>query len=1052
MLVLICSTGKMFSQDVPLETTVQAGFGIDADIYDEMLSFNTNGLTATGTDDWVDTPPDMNPSTGAGVITNPTGSVLADLLAGANVPVELRMSAPIYSYPEGPGAELWIDAVYYRDQRTNGSNLDMSVFEQDINKNFNDPTTWNFTTGSVPQKNDIIDVFAHLRRDAISDDEFAIVGASTRSNNGDSYIDFEYYRSDVALNAEGDALVSEGPDCGHTAYEFDLEAEGAVLTHGDIIMSVDFTQGGKKASIALYVWVSAMDFPNEAAFASFNAEMDARPFDFGDGSGNYEYHSDNVCGFGYARISLRADEDEQSVFAQVNSEPVAAPGWKTIDSGGNVTDFYDQNTFFEIAINATLFGFDTRSTLGECQSPLGSLLVKTRSSDSFTASLKDFAGPFDLGRTPEVTVTVENGEYECFETSTDLTAVTTPVGATFEFQWFELIEGVYQEIPEATDNTLEDVSEGTYKVTATIQLGGRDGCTATQEGISVIQQNPANPLDAFCSGDLIVDGCTSPEELSAAFDAWLNGGEYNEVTYPGFTYSGGGGEVTATYTVDGVVVENFDQLIPPNNCEGGETTLGISVVDECGQSDECFATFNVTPAEALDISDVQDISYNACDFEDQDALDTAFATWLAGFSVDGGCDPQTSGLADLTAPTLCDGGSVSVTFSVTDLCESGSDSATFRVIPDIEAPVITPPIVENVCETDVPASLTATWTDNCSDGGEITAFPELVGGDECSEVYEYTFNVTDACGNAAEEEVVTIVREIELVDNCETIFAYNEATSECFSEYGFNRWGWTNSISANSTTVFDLYGGAGQCDITKGTRTGTATVVHDGSAVTVTYNMFSEEDRNFVLNEAHVYIGCEPIPTMENGKETVAPGQFNFNPDLGGGVQNYTVGPVEVNGGGDVYVIIHGVACEILCECSDSRLINGSEGGNAFDGASINCDNDDSDSADNDSGNGNGKGNGRNKSTAISGFDAYPVPFNEVINVKYDFEYESNVEIQIFDMRGKFLRKYKDNKVTAGDVTTLNVDFALKANQMYVVKLVTDREVFVKQIVSSSKK
>src|SRR5690606_36814196 len=126
--MLLFSTGKMISQTVPLETTVQAGFGVDADVYDDILSFNINGQTATGTDDWVDTPPDGNPDTGAGVITNPTGSVLAGLLAGTNVPVELRMSAPIYSYPEGLGSELWIDAVYYRDQRTNGNNLDMSVF------------------------------------------------------------------------------------------------------------------------------------------------------------------------------------------------------------------------------------------------------------------------------------------------------------------------------------------------------------------------------------------------------------------------------------------------------------------------------------------------------------------------------------------------------------------------------------------------------------------------------------------------------------------------------------------------------------------------------------------------------------------------------------------------------------------------------------------------------------------------------------------------------------------------------------------------------------
>src|SRR5690606_15032981 len=271
----------------------------------------------------------------------------------------------------------------------------------------------------------------------------------------------------------------------------------------------------------------------------------------------------------------------------------------------------------------------------------------------------------------------------------------------------------------------------------------------------------------------------------------------------------------------------------------------FNVTDLC-QSGSDSATFTVVPAEALVISDVQNADYDSCDFADQAALDAAFAAWIGGFSVSGGCAPDSTDLSGLTAPDLCEGGSVNVTFNVTDLCQSGSDSATFRVIPDTERPVITPPVVSNVCASDVPDSLTATWTDNCSDGGEITAYPELAGGDECSEVYEYTFNVTDACGNAA-EEVVTIEREIELVDNCETIFAYNSSLSECFSEYGFNRWGWTNRISDGNTYVFDLYGGAGQCNISKGTKTGTATVEYEGGFVTVTYNMFSDAGRNFVL-------------------------------------------------------------------------------------------------------------------------------------------------------------------------------------------------------------
>lgn len=47
---------------------------------------------------------------------------------------------------------------------------------------------------------------------------------------------------------------------------------------------------------------------------------------------------------------------------------------------------------------------------------------------------------------------------------------------------------------------------------------------------------------------------------------------------------------------------------------------------------------------------------------------------------------------------------------------------------------------------------------------------ELVGEDDCTKTYKYTFVATDACFNEAKEEIF-IVQEIEQVE-CETVFAY----------------------------------------------------------------------------------------------------------------------------------------------------------------------------------------------------------------------------------------------------------------------------------------
>ena len=550
-----------------------------------------------------------------------------------------------------------------------------------------------------------------------------------------------------------------------------------------------------------------------------------------------------------------------------------------------------------------------------------------------------------------------------------------------------------------------------------------DLCESGQD-VATFTVTPPSDLVISTVADKTVNSCSYADQdaLDAAFAIWIDN----------FGVSGGcdpQGTFAAEYTA-------------PDLCAGGSTEVIFNVTDLC-ESGQDVATFTVTPPSDLVISTVADKTVNACDYADQDALDAAFAIWIGNFGVSGGCDPQDSDLSGYTAPDLCAGGSTEVTFSVTDRCESGQDVATFKVIPDTEAPEIhVEPYSETICESDVPASLNASWTDNCADGGDLTAYPVMVGEDECSQTYEYTFTAQDDCGNET-TETVTIVREIELLGECETIFGYNGDLATCFLELPQlknNRWGWTNQLTAEGTYTLDLYAGAAQCKTGKADYAGTATVDYADGYVTVTYNMAD----NYVLNEAHVYVGCEELPS-KNGKPTVAPGQYPFNPDLGGGVHTYTVGPIRVEG--DPYVIVHGVACEVLCDCtSGGSIFDGNDGGQSFSGADYSCDVDMSSSAK------VSKANSKNKTAAAtSDISTFPVPFKDNINVTYDFDYNSDVTIQVFDMRGQHLRTYKDKKVTKGSVTRMNIDFALKANQMYILKVTTDRETFVKQIVSSKK-
>ncbi len=126
----------------------------------------------------------------------------------------------------------------------------------------------------------------------------------------------------------------------------------------------------------------------------------------------------------------------------------------------------------------------------------------------------------------------------------------------------------------------------------------------------------------------------------------------------------------------------------------------------------------------------------------------------------------------------------------------------------------------------------------------------------------------------------------------------------------FNRWGWTNKISlpSNDIYTFDIYAAAGQCDIANGTLVGYLDVY-------VTEQEIQAEiwiNSPYFLNEAHIYIGPEPLPKNQKGEYTVAPGRYpEVHNELGdntAGVRNLKSLPVTVEGD-TAYVIVHAVVC-----------------------------------------------------------------------------------------------------------------------------------------------
>jgi hypothetical protein len=215
----------------------------------------------------------------------------------------------------------------------------------------------------------------------------------------------------------------------------------------------------------------------------------------------------------------------------------------------------------------------------------------------------------------------------------------------------------------------------------------------------------------------------------------------------------------------------------------------------------------------------------------------------------------------------------------------------------------------------------ATWTDNCDEGGDLKAYGVWYSETECTITWSYAFNVTDACGNPADEVIVYVTRETNKYGNCETAFAkLDNNNARCFLDDGFNRWGWSNKITESTETYYlPLYAGAAQCDINKGMEVGTVEIRYFAGQIKVQYIMHN----GYVMNEAHIYVGCEMYPEIQQGKktlQTVAPGQYTFVNNKLENSTGITVNFTDVSG--EVYIIVHAVTCEVVCMCSEGQGID----------------------------------------------------------------------------------------------------------------------------------
>jgi uncharacterized repeat protein (TIGR01451 family) len=380
--------------------------------------------------------------------------------------------SPYNQYKELNGFLLY-DAVYGRDHVDFGSGTggrDKSAFKGSSGKYVDDPMeTWDLGTDEIVGGSvDLVDVYAHLRRQGltIGSNMWLMMGASTFDTGGEHYVDFELYASPIALSADKKNFVNSGPanTGGHTAWAFD--AAGNVTSSGDMLAGFKFYNNSVD-NVELKIWVSRTTANN----------ITPKNFKFVPGS----YHEGSKA-YGYITIVISADDVKSS---GVGLGGVTGPPWGTFRSqpGSPNVDKYAYGSFAEVGINLSSLGIDPSLATGNpCDAPFTKLLVKSKSSNSLNATLKDFAGPYNFLGSSVVDTRIKKSSpvFNCSTSTINLTPLNPQTGSYYVWS---TVDGEFAGTTskQVIGQNATAVKPGTYKLAA----APLEGCTESSDIIRI---------------------------------------------------------------------------------------------------------------------------------------------------------------------------------------------------------------------------------------------------------------------------------------------------------------------------------------------------------------------------------------------------------------------------------------------------------------------------------------------------------------------------------------------------------------------------------------
>lgn len=274
------------------------------------------------------------------------------------------------------GAFDGIGGAFLKDDVSAGSLTDNTVYSGGPgDKNSDVIGDWTWTTSSVPAKDDVSNAYAYGK--IVSGHLIIYAGVEREVASGDSHIDLEFFQNAIGLS--NTPPCPPKTQCTFTGSNKD----------GDLLVNMDFSQGGTFAGLSI----------RKRHEGSTN---------------NY----DLIESLGAQGCNIAG-----SVCAFANGGPIDGGPWDNFDNHANIITTLPENAFTE-------FGVDVTALFGSVPC-FSTIEVKTRSSQSFTATLKDFAlHTFESCSATAATQIHSGATVGATHTAADIQGTSVAVGST----------------------------------------------------------------------------------------------------------------------------------------------------------------------------------------------------------------------------------------------------------------------------------------------------------------------------------------------------------------------------------------------------------------------------------------------------------------------------------------------------------------------------------------------------------------------------------------------------------------------------------------------